>query len=384
MVTSCPSLYNALANLTSNVLIKITTDVTLSSIISLADLTNITITGHNNPTVNCNSSGGLQLISCHNCIIEGISWDNCGGKNIRENISRPVLKVINSSNITIKDCLFQQSIGQAIVLSRMTGDVTISHCNFSSNNHYEGHGSAIYYSSNDTSKSSITFIIVNSNFIHNEGARSVVYLDQSSESAKSCEYLFLQNSNFYYNKAVPIYLSNQNLYISGDIKFNGNVADNGGGIYISDHSNVTVYKNATVKFTHNRANRNGGAIFLTNNSNIIFKENHILQQYYDKLYYTVGDQYPTRSLIVAFYNNTANKFGGNIYVYNSKIMFDDDADIKFDGISCHLLNHLPYKNSERSIVHTSDQSIMLFGGNSRVTFNNYCIYNDDKVVMFID
>ena len=82
---SCPSLYAALTNLTSNVLINITTNVQLPSVIPLVDLANITITGHNNPTVNCNSSGGLHIISCRNCIIEGISWDWCGAKNIREN-----------------------------------------------------------------------------------------------------------------------------------------------------------------------------------------------------------------------------------------------------------------------------------------------------------
>ena len=70
---SCSSFYNALTNLTSNVLINITTDVTLSSIVSLVGLANITLTGHNNPTVRCNNSGGLHFISCYNCTIEGIS-----------------------------------------------------------------------------------------------------------------------------------------------------------------------------------------------------------------------------------------------------------------------------------------------------------------------
>ena len=55
-------------------------------------------------------------------------------------------------------------------------------------------------------------MIVSSNFTHNKGAKSVLYFDRSSRSAKSCEYLYLQNSNFSYNK-VPIHLSNQNLYI---------------------------------------------------------------------------------------------------------------------------------------------------------------------------
>ena len=368
---SCPSLYTALANLTSNTLINITTDVELSSVIPLADLANITITGHNSPTVHCNNSGGLHFISCHNCTIRGITWDRCGNRE-NTNVSQPVLQLSNCSEMIIEICSFQHSIGQAIVLSQMTGDINISHCNFSSNNQYEGHGSAIHYSSHGRSMSSPTFMIGSSNFMHNEGAKSVVYFDRLSMSAKSCEYLYLQDSNFYYNKEVPIYLSNQNLYISGNIEFNGNVAENGGGIYISDHSNVTVHKSAIVKFTHNRANRNGGAIFLTNHSSITFKE-HNISCYYDKLYYTVGDQHFTRSLIaVTFHNNTANEFGGELYVHNSRIIFGHSAEVNFKG-NCKHSHLLCNDISGRSIVHISNQSIMVFGGNSSATFSWYTI-----------
>ena len=367
---SCPSLYTVLANLTSNTLINITADVTLSSVIPLADLANITITGHNSPTVHCNNSGGLHFASCHNCIVQGIIWDRCGAKKISENanVSHPVLQLINSSNITIKNCSFQHSIGQAIVLSQITGYMNISYCNFFSSNQYEGHGSAIHYSSNGTSTNCVSFLIFNSIFQHNNGAKSVVYFDRSSMSAHSCEYLYLRNSNFYYNE-VPIYLSNQNLYISGNTEFNGNIAENGGGIYISDHSNVTIHKSATVKFTHNRAYRHGGAIFLTNHSSIVFKEHRILQQSYDdKSYDIVGDQHFTRSLIdVRYYNNTANEFGGDIYANNSNIVFGDSADVKFDGNCIH--SHLTCNEiSGRSTVHISDQSTIIFGGNSSSTF----------------
>ena len=48
---SCHSLDQALANLTSNILINITTDVTLSSLIKISGLVNIAIIGQNNPTV---------------------------------------------------------------------------------------------------------------------------------------------------------------------------------------------------------------------------------------------------------------------------------------------------------------------------------------------
>ena len=44
--SSCSPLGHALANLTSNVLINITTDVTLSSILKVSDLQNVSIIGH--------------------------------------------------------------------------------------------------------------------------------------------------------------------------------------------------------------------------------------------------------------------------------------------------------------------------------------------------
>jgi len=130
---SCRFLHNALVNFTSNVLIKITTGVKLFSIISLIDLANISIIGHNNPIVNFRNSGGFHFVSCYNCSIEGISWKGCGTRNIsghNENV-HPVLQLYNSSNITIKNCSFKYSFGQAVVLSRVSGDVKIICCNFS-------------------------------------------------------------------------------------------------------------------------------------------------------------------------------------------------------------------------------------------------------------
>ena len=162
---SCPSLYNALANLASNVLINISTDVELSLVIPIVNRANITIIGHDNPTVNCKSTGGLQFISCYNCTIEGVTWEGCGTKRIGDDNIYPVLQFTNSSNIAIQSCSFQQSIGQAVVLSGMSQDVNINYCNFLYNKQYEGHGTAIHYSSNDMLISSpLKLMITGCNF----------------------------------------------------------------------------------------------------------------------------------------------------------------------------------------------------------------------------
>ena len=90
-------LYNKLVHLTNNSLINITNDIVMSSIIRLVGHSNITILGHNSPTVYCNNYGGLHLMSCYNCTIEGIRWKGCGGrKMMRTNIlilccSSPIL-----------------------------------------------------------------------------------------------------------------------------------------------------------------------------------------------------------------------------------------------------------------------------------------------------
>ena len=362
----CPSLYVALDNLTSNVLINITTDVELPSIIPIIGISNIAITGHNNPAVYCNNSGGLHFISCYNCTIEGITWGGCGAMNISgdDNSMYPVLQFTNSSNITIQNCSFQQSIGQAVVLSGMSGDVNINNCNFLYNKQYEGHGTAVHFSSNDILTSSpFKFTINGCDFFHNERAKSIIYL-AGHISNNFCEYFKLvQNCKFYLNKGVPIYLSNQDLFINGYIKFSNNIAENGGGIFISDHSNVIIHKSATVNFTNNTATNNGGAIFLTNHSSILFKDHSTSYQCYDNgLYNTINNQ-----ILVTFSNNTASGFGQHIYAHSSNITVGNDATIIFDSNGYNF----PYYYS--SAIHIKHYCTVTFEGNSKTTYSNQVV-----------
>ena len=74
---------DALSNLTSNVMINVTSDVVLSSHVYLAHLENISIFGYMNLTVKCNNIGRLYLVLCRNCSIEGILWDGCGTQRVR-------------------------------------------------------------------------------------------------------------------------------------------------------------------------------------------------------------------------------------------------------------------------------------------------------------
>ena len=265
----------------------------MPSIIPVVDLANIIISRHNNPTVN--NSGGLHIISYYNCTIEGITWKGCGAINISDDdhIVYPVLQLTNSSTIVIQNCSFLQSIGQAVVLSGMSGGVNINYCNFLYTKQFESHGTAIHYSSGNTNcmltSSPLKLIITECNFFYNGRAKSIIYFGHLSVYTNFCDCLKLQNSNFFDNIGVPIYLSNQDLHINGRIEFYNNSAGNGGGIFISDHSNIIFHKRAAVNFTNNRATNNGGAIFLANHSSIFFKDHSTLYQCYDNELYDDTD-----------------------------------------------------------------------------------------------
>ena len=244
---SCNSLDYALANLTSNVLINITTDVTLSLLIKPSNLENVSIVGHNNSIVNCTSIGGIHFTFCHNCIIQGIVWDGCGRKNQENNYSsaEPALKLSSSSNITIHHCSFQHSIGQAIVLSEVTGDVNINQCQFVYNSHYRDHGAAIHYLSNNVTNHPQLLLKINScTSSYNEGAESLIYIEnRNSEHNISISFCHF---SFCHNQGTSIYVVNQKVNFHGNLLFLNNTAEYGAGILIHTYATAIFGKNLFV------------------------------------------------------------------------------------------------------------------------------------------
>ena len=233
---SCSYLDYALANLTSNVLINITTDVILSSLTKPSNLENVSVVGHNNPTVNCTDVGGIHFTFCHNCIIQGIIWHGCGSENL-DATAEPGLKLSCSSNITIQNCSFQHSIGQAVVLSELTGDVNINHCQFVYNSHYRGHGAAIHYLSNNVTNHHQLFLKVNScSFTYHEGAKSLIYIEnKNSEHNNTVSFCHF---SFCHNQGTSIYAVNQKINFHGNLLFLNNTAEYGPGIHASNKSAI--------------------------------------------------------------------------------------------------------------------------------------------------
>ena len=377
---SCSSLDHALANLTSNVLINITTDVTLSSLVRVSDIENVTIIGQNSPTVNCKDHfGGIHLNLCCNCIFQGIAWDGCGNKSINSH-TEPGLMLSNSSNITIKYCIFQHSKGPAVLLSEVAGNVNINHCNFVHNNHYSGHGAAIQYSSSNraSSHNKLTmFTISDCDFAYNY-AKSLVHFVNTISTEHYSNIIF-HSSKFCHNHGASIYAINQNIYLSEKNIFQNNTAENGAGIYIRDHSTVIFGENSNTVFIKSfvHPGTGGGMVFLKVHSSIIFDQNSVTIFNANKAANGGAIHSGASSSVtfkatskVMFSNNFANRYGGAIYS-------SDNSCLSFEGNSTALFgNNSSDWGGGAMFVYNS---FIFFDGKSTTVFNNNTAYEGGAI-----
>ena len=371
---------------TSNTIINISTDVVLSSTVTLEGLNNITIIGQGNPTVNCNDIGSVKFVSCNNVTIEGVIWERCGSTKLS---AYPGVKFYNSSNIFIKDSSFYNSTGQAVVLSNMLGNVYINNCQFTHNKYHKGHGAAIYYTSSPEQSTQVQLVINNCNFTFNGPAESVVYVDNSNNKVNG-HISLLQNSTFTQNKGVSIYISHTSLILNNSVSFKDNKATAGGGIY-SSNSIIKFDDKCNVNFYNNLANTNGGAIYQEANSKMIFtmntiakftrnsavSESHVLSRvlgsggavfskdsliiFQDQSIVTFNDNKVVRVQEGFWGGAWAGAEGGVVYAINSTICTNGSSTLTFSN------NNAEY---EGGAVVARNDSLITFQGNSTVTFSN--------------
>ena len=323
--------FDALSN---NGMINIMADVKLLSVVLLRGLHNISIIGHDNPTVSCDSAGGIHFEHCCNCTIRGIILEKCGTTN---GSKQPAVMLYNSSDITIQNCTFQHSITQALVISEVAGNININGCKFSFNNKFKGHGAAIYYLPKIKHHSEFRLTISNCIFTHNAmSGDSVVYI--SSSHNKSRERVLFTNFEFLNNRGIPLYISHQTVFASEKILFKGNVGNESGGIFITNRSNV-IFHTSDSKFVNNKALHDGGALHIEGNSDVIFEENSTL---------TIDD------------NNAT--YGGALYiVYNS--------NVTFKGNSTVTINNNKATDHGGALCILSNSGVN-FQGNSTITINS--------------
>ena len=235
-------------------------------------------------------------------MIQGIIWNGCGTQYSTsykdpETLINPGICFQYSSNITVKNCFFKYSKGQALALLNVSGDVNICQCKFVGCSNEGDHGAALYYSS---SNPKLKFIISNCEFNYNNGIVSCLYV------ANSATQVALKNCTFHENKGTPIYISSKGLNIHENLIIEGNSATNGGGIVVNNHTSITFCKNSTVIFFNNSASKCGGAIYVGNHANVLFNKTTKTTFQYNRAY-----------------------SGGAVCASNSNILFEGDSVIKF-------------------------------------------------------
>ena len=357
-------------NITENVMI-------LSSAYKLNLMSHFSLIGYNINTIICPNGGTLSFrfeTYSYNLTIEGINWIGCGGYN---NFQTPVIFVANifsyESYIKIQNCSFQHSIAPVIGYLQFgfSNTIIINHCSFMNNNRYRRHGVAIYYS--PPSYNINTFVINNCNFSYNHGT-SLIYFEESNKDVSQSIYMYINNCNFYNNQGVPIYLSKYvEFHVYGKVSFENNVADNGAGIYISDHSTITFGENSTIRFNNNKAIN--GTIYSKASSNVTFKAN----------------------CKVTFSNNSATQYGATIYssdnshvtfTGNSEVTFSNndvslsksDADYQFGGtIFSETYGYVSFEENSTTMFYNN---IANFGAAIFSIYNSNVIFKDKSRVIF--
>jgi len=107
------SLEEALRDLDNDTFVNVSTSVAmLPSSVSISNLHNITIYGHDYPAVDCNYTGSFVCKACNDIVINNIKWNRCGLVN-----SYSGLRFENHTNLTIQFSTFTISSVQVLQAS---------------------------------------------------------------------------------------------------------------------------------------------------------------------------------------------------------------------------------------------------------------------------
>ena len=160
----CSSLENALAKVNNNTLINIT-----SAKVGLSVQSNINygfmigITGSNGIVIDCNNTGGILFSNCGEMDIFGITWYQCGTKDLLGAIS-----MYHSHDISVENCKFQSSNTYGIAAQSVAGKIIITDTEFLYNNRSSNNGSGGLYIQ-QTLETNLELVVIGSTFKYNGG-----------------------------------------------------------------------------------------------------------------------------------------------------------------------------------------------------------------------
>ena len=237
----CSSLSSALHNLSDNTVINITSEsVTLHDIVGMGsgNLSKITITG-NDATIMCNNTGGVYCESCSDITIMGITWYQCGGNDSEILITWTVaLAFINSSEILIQNCTFQNSSYYHVYMENAKGMIVIKESNFIKTDFYCDFSTALHisYTAN-------TIITIKDSMFDGNGCTDIesscvcfgVWIESNNNNVE-CSQFLLENtifSNYTYGLSFDISVGNAVITLLNVYVYNNAL----GGVSIGSEKN---------------------------------------------------------------------------------------------------------------------------------------------------
>lgn len=280
---------------------------------------------------NINKGRGIQFE-----LVQGkLIVDNCdfsstttGGLGVQTYLSHNT-----NFNLELKDCNVKSNSESGINIKLDGGgkaNVTISNCNVSNNRA----GLRVYNAVKDVNMS-----VLNTNFTMNGQLASLVFINTRTDGNK---HLLLRNVTFSNNKNLgvgsllisgpvnmtiddslftdnqgfvsTIYLYAVNLFFVGETEFSNNFGSNGGALHLSE-STIWLDNGTSLTFTNNTADKFGGAIYIQESQTKEIFDEVINPDSFDKCFYQfLSDSMPVDEYIsILFENNTARKGGDDIY-----------------------------------------------------------------------
>ena len=348
----------------------------LSSLADFYYTCNVSIIGHNNPTVHCINGGRLQLsptininnpYSCY-IVIKGITWIGCG--------SSAAVLTLQDNYITIQKCSFKYSVGPPIFITSAV--INIIDCKFENtqNKAYDVAAISCYVIGQQISN---LVTIKNCLFYHNSIGTIIRIENDGKEYGKNTD-IYLTNPIFSNNKGVSIEVKTCcnhrfTLHINGEVLFESNAAENGAGISVTDNtSNVIFGENSNTMFINNSANYNGGAMYLEDHSSAIFDSNSTVTFVNNKA--TNGIIYSKAETNVTFKGNCQAIFIGNsASQYGSAIYSTKNSHLIFTGNATVMLSNNRVMSSGEYIRQ---------GGTIFSEHSSYISFEENSITMFND
>ena len=358
-------------NVTSYSEVTITDDYNISSLIMLEGLDNVSLTGHNNAIIHYKDTGELKFMSCQNVEIKDLTWN-------RPSENNPISRITFSdvSSITVRNCSFQYSMGQAISLLNVSEHVNIDRCKFIHNSGNQN-ASLIHYSPGSTNNNNTNVLtITNCCFSNNKYSQSgLIFLEPSKTMSDN---VVFHDAEFIDNDGTCIYGNKQYVSIKGTVTFKNNKAHSGAGIFITGNSTVTFCNNSNVMFVKNHVDANGGAISLSNHAIMVFESNSHSNFSNNKAMLGIGGAiYSETNCMISlkgnsfFSSNTAIEGGAIYFKNNSDLKIQNNASVLFQG---NEVSRNGRDGSNGGALYFDNYCSITFEGNSTVIFNKSIAY----------